>query len=424
MDYQAFQATADLSDWFNVRGVALAQPVFWTKGSVTALVALVAVGIFDRAALRSIRFQWWDLPIAGWCLMPAISGIAAGLGAGHWLINTVYQGLVWGVPYLLGRVYLATATGRREFARVLSGIAIVMMLGCLVEVITGPIFHQWLYGFHPHRSDGANRWVGHRALLLLEHGDGVGIWIAAAAMIAWSAWRAGRLTQWPKSLQRTAGIGLPALTVLCQSLGAILLLSAGMAAQWFGRWIRPWMIVAALAVPIVGYGAFQLVSPWSVKQVAYMSLGSQTVNQLKEIPRIGSFAWRIDQEAQQLPQVEQRPVLGHGRWDWWRDSSEGAPWTLWMLVLGQYGALGLTVLFGCLLAPLIRFLQQCPPSTWSLRSSTWLDAGLALAMVMLLGDGLLNHPFNAAFMAVAGGLGAIGCAPSIDFDLDVGVEFL
>jgi hypothetical protein len=121
----------------------------------------------------------------------------------------------------------------------------------------------------------------------------------------------------------------------------------------------------------------------------------------------GSFTWRISQDQKAIALVKPVVVVGHGRWDWWRELGT-RPWGLALLVIGQFGLLGFALAFGTLLAPAVARLWHAP------MSSPWTAGGApsvlaVIVILMLLDAGLNSFIFFPALLA-AGAL--VPAAPS------------
>jgi hypothetical protein len=92
--------------------------------------------------------------------------------------------LAWGVPYVLGRLYLG---GNEELRRFGLGLVVAGPFSvplAVLEFVAGPFLYRAVYGHHPYETEGAERLLGHRPLLFLEHGNQFGIWVAVAAIAA------------------------------------------------------------------------------------------------------------------------------------------------------------------------------------------------------------------------------------------------
>ena len=96
-------------------------------------------------------------------------------------------------------------------------------------------------------------------------------------------------------------------------------------------------------------------------------------------------------------------MTGTAQWDWWR-AKETRPWSLSLLVVGQFGLAGLLCAFASLLGPALRTAWTAP------RANAWGDAGLplVLASIALLTaiDALLNSFIFFPAIVAAGALAA------------------
>src|SRR3546814_8264046 len=60
-----------------------------------------------------------------------------------------------------------------------------------------------------------------------------------------------------------------------------------------------------------------------------------------------SLPWRIGQDLKTLPIIQDRLVIGHARWDWFRGAGT-RPWGMPLLLLGEFGLVGLLGLMAAL----------------------------------------------------------------------------
>jgi hypothetical protein len=230
--------------------------------------------------------------------------------------------------------------------------------------------------------------VGFRPLGFLEHGNQYGIWVAAIALCAIWLWQA--------QTESRARILLAALAALClsialmsQSVGAIFLLCAGLVLSlMIGRTQLRWVFPVFLLLTVSG-GAIYLSGKLPLRKLAEnTAIGRQIVEIVRSSGR-GSFTWRIARDQNALPIIAAHPIIGTGQWDWWPKNSE-RPWGLAMLMLGQFGLIGLVLAFGSLLIPAVRALAIKG------ESSTWTNdprAPLAVIVLMACADALLNSFF-------------------------------
>ena len=378
---------------------------YWTtKARIIGLSALLGVMAFDPDAWRRFRPRAHDLAILGWCLCPIASALMNRLGPAGALADSGYLAIAWGVPYLLGRLYFADPAGIATLARGIVGAGLAYVPICLIEGVTRPIAYRLLYGFHPYQNDGAVRYVGFRPIVLLEHGNQLGTWMATSALVASWLWRSGHLRKfWGMPGWLITAI-LVAQSILTQSAGAVILLVVALASiEILRRVDRTWpiLVLAALGLALVGARALNL---FDAKALATRTgLGRKLIEASTKLDR-QSFGWRLRVEERAARIALRRPLLGWGRWDWWRESNEGErPWGLFSLVLGMYGLMGWSLLVGIFGLPLSAFLNLGPPRFWTM-SNRASAASLAAALALNVVDTVLNSCLFGPILVVAGGL--------------------
>ena len=372
-----------------------------TKATVTGIAALAGTLLFHRPALRSFRPDWRDLPMALWCCVPLLSAAA------HWstlrdgLLGAIYQTLAWGTPWLLGRIFFSDRDGLLVAAKgvVISGLCYVPI--CLMEICTGPQLYAFFYGYQPYRSVGAARYLGYRPIGFLEDGNQLGIWMAAATLLAvsFAVYRiAPRILGLP--MQWVAAT-LALTTLLCQSAGSILLLAILLPLTLLRRRALMRGLILLLVLAIVGFALFRMAGKVSLRDLARSNgLVHSLAEDLQAVGR-HSFAWRLARDESNISLALQNPILGSGRWDWWQ-SGDFRPWSLWMLIFGMYGAVGLCAFAGILLLPVLQTVwhpsSQEPPSHINLR---WALVGLILLVAF---DNLLNGAMILPYLVAIGAL--------------------
>ena len=158
-----------------------------------------------------------------------------------------------------------------------------------------------------------------------------------------------------------------------------------------------------LALPLV-FVAARATNLFDAKALALRtSLGRRLAETSTRLDR-QSFGWRLRVEERAARVALQRPLLGWSRWDWWRGSSTGErPWGLFSLVLGMYGVVGLSLLFGSLALPIAAFLNLGPPRFW-INPSRASAAAMAGSLALNGLDAILNSNFLLLYLAAAGGL--------------------
>ncbi len=386
-------------------GLAMPSDMLITKAWVAPAAAMLGAMAFDRATLRRFRLHWVDLPIAAWCAWPVVQSAlhalatdAAARPAG-WLSSLYLLGC-WGLPWMLGRIYFATAEGQRLLALAMAASALACLPFSLVEGALGPMLYDRVYEPHPLATDGAVRYLGFRPLGFFEDGNQFGIWIALCALAAlWLAVaiRGDRLA----APRRAAAAIVVAMALAAQSLGALAMLAIGAAFLSLSRFLRPRATAITLLACLGLGGAIYISGVVPVMRIGRdTAIGREVVDAFRSVGR-GSFTWRISQDQKLLADARENMVIGSATWDWWRPKGT-RPWGLSMLLLGQFGLVGLALALGSLLWPALRVAWQAP------RASGWRPEAmpllLATIVVMAVLDGLLNSFFFFPAIVAAGTL--------------------
>jgi hypothetical protein len=392
-----------------ILGTCLPSNHFFTKASVTGITGLIGVVLCDREIFSRFKLSFWDLPMLAWCLVPLFSTLANMQAFSVVVRSELYQIFAWGVPYFLGRVYFPDALSLRMSAKafVIAGMAYVPI--CLIEIFTGPQIYAHLYGYQPYRWIGAERYVGFRPIGLMEDGNQLGIWMATSTLIAIWLWRrrlAAAIFGIP--IAWISGI-LLVITLLCQSVGSIVLLLCLLPFVFVRQSYLPRAVAALLLLAILAFMGLRVANFISLRSlVEHNAVAYSAAQFFKGIQR-QSFGWRLSQDEKYIDTALAEPLLGSGAWDWWK-ASGSRPWGLWILALGMYGLAGLLALECLQLLPVARIL-------WSplARGDTQaFDLRNALAAVILLSaiDNLLNGSMILPLLLVIGGLSTSASSPS------------
>jgi len=397
-------SAVDFPYW--ITGLAVPSDMLFTKAWVAPAAALLGALVFDRAALLRLRPVWADLPLVLWCLWPLLQSAGAAQPQPAGWVASLYLVGSWGLPWLLGRLYFATPDGQLLLIKglVLGGVACLPF--SLIEGVFGPVTYAWLYELHPFRLDGAARYIGYRPIGFFEHGNQFGLWVSLCALAAvWLAWTT---PHGPRSqLYRGLAVLVVAMAVAAQSVGGILILALGVALLSASRWVRPRFMLAGASAALILSGAVYVSGVVPIARLAKdTAVGQRAVGVFKSIGR-GSFTWRIAQDQRLMGEAMKKPLTGSANWAWWRDK-EMRPWGLTVLVIGQFGLIGLAACLATLLWPAIAAAWRSP------RGSPWRMEALPFVLAMILGltvfDALMNSFIFFPALLAAGGLAASSAA--------------
>ncbi|MBV8882426.1 MAG: hypothetical protein JO235_00270 [Chroococcidiopsidaceae cyanobacterium CP_BM_RX_35] len=328
------------------------------------------------------------------------------LGPYDGLSAVVTQTLVWGVPYYLGRVYLCNLDGLRRLAIgiVIGGLLYVPL--CVIERRLTMSLSLKLYGINsPHFVSEINRYGGFRPEVFMESGLMVGLWIGAAALCAFWLWQSGALKQiWGIPLMWVAII-LFLTSGYIKASGAFMILLLGLVILFVAKWLKKAFIVLILIAGIVLYlydgtsGSFQ---------------GDQVINAVStymDKDRAASLDFRFENEVQLSAKARQKLIFGWGGWgrsrihkiEYGQDQDTAVTDSLWIIIFGTTGILGITSWTASLLLPVINFVQRYPASLW-LKPKLAPAVAIAFLLVGYMLDSLVNAMINPVYMLGCGGL--------------------
>jgi hypothetical protein len=303
----------------------------------------------------------------------------------------------------LGRIYFSDEGSLLLAAKacVIGGICYVPI--CLFEICAGPQLYAFFYGYQPFRWVGAARYVGFRPIGFLEDGNQLGIWMAAATLLVVFLFLhrlTGRILGLPIGW---IAVGLAGVTLLCQSAGSILLLLFLLPLALLKRRSVLRAFVAVLVVSILAFALFRMTNLVSLRALAHRDGVVRSLSiALTSLGR-HSLAWRFAQDESHIVVALQKPLLGSGQWDWWKNG-DFRPWSLWLLVFGMYGLVGLIAFGAILFLPIIRAVWT--PAGGNAPNEPNLRLAMAALILMVAIDNLLNGSMILPYLLIMGGLAA------------------
>ncbi len=137
-----------LIGWLYLPLLSLDIPGLPNYGKFTAsnVAVLPCILIFDYVSLRRLRFAWTDVAMGAWIIAPFAASMTNGLGVYDALAGATAQVLAYGIPYLVGRLYLINSEGVLYFRYLLFLAAASYVPLILFESRMSPLLHQWIYG--------------------------------------------------------------------------------------------------------------------------------------------------------------------------------------------------------------------------------------------------------------------------------------
>lgn len=376
----------------------------FTKLTVTNLSALMGVMVFDGRTLLRFRPRWYDLPMLVWLLCPVPSSMLNGLGLYDACSQIVKHTEMWGVGYVLGRVYFGTLEGMSELliGVMIGGVAYI--LPCWWEVRMSPQLHRMVYGFFPHSFLQQIRYGGYRPVVFLGHGLVVCFWMSISTVIATVYWRLGAKRKlWGAPMSWV--VGLLAFTVLlCKTLtGYIVVLMAWGMIAGMRRWAGRWILILAACGPLVYIGA-RGAGVWRAN-------GLLEATEAADTERAESLETRLVNETLLSARARQRPIFGWGGWGRNRirnKQGEDVSITdgMWIINFGEYGLVGLAAWAAVLVLPLWRTAWAVPQRSWKHPGMAPAMAGALVVLMCFIND-LPNAEVDPITVPLIGGLGTL-----------------
>lgn len=373
----------------------------YSKMSATCIGIFASTLIFDFHSIQKFRFHWIDLILIVFCGSRLLSSITNGLGFMDGLSGTLSTFVAWGMPYLIGRIYFQKPSEFRllSFALVIAGLVYVPF--CLFEVRMSPMLHQTVYGFHQHSFLQSMRGGGFRPTVFMQHGLMVSSWMAFTTLAGFWAWNSkafSRLRGWPFFFCLVVMLGT---TVLCKSMGALLLFGLGLTVLASVQFSHSRVLVYLLI----------LIAPiYVVIRTTGIYDGESAVALARSVSeeRAGSLKFRIDNEDLLIEHALKQPLFGWGGWGRNRVyDDEGNDITVtdgkWIIELGTNGSLGLISFMAILLVPVTLVLVRIPVRQYA-SARYGPVVVLAVLVVLYTIDCLPNSMMNPWYVVIVGGL--------------------
>jgi hypothetical protein len=381
--------------------VADVEPIFSglpftiNRWNAIALSLIFGPIIFDWRTLLRARPGWLDLPVV-LCYLAPLIGLATGEpGSSPDILDLMIgRGLVWLVPYAMGRVYFSRGDGPAAVAVALVVFGLSYIPVCIYEEIAGPKNYLGFLIYQiPYGEGMVSRLGGWRPEGFLRDGLALAAWMALTTVMAtwlWlGGWRPGRWPAWPLAL------ALLLTTLSCRGVYGYLILAIGLPSVLLTRWLRTRIVLALLLVVPLLYMAARTSGAWD---------GQALIRGASFAGREGTVGWRLKAEDEVIGRVfAYNPAFGLGDHVWKAKLS----WPTdgrWLHLLWMGGFVGLTLqvaTFHILPAALALSRPRGRPDARQATSPSW---GLACWCILHLFDVLHNNSYFIPTALVAGTL--------------------
>jgi hypothetical protein len=342
-----------------------------------------------------------DLAPLALLFAPLASALANELGAYDGFAAFVTNAVLWGIPWLMGRLYVGTPQGRRDLLRSLVIGSLFYVPLCLIEMRMSPQLHRWVYGSAPFDFITTYRFGGWRPVGFMHHGIELGTLMMCGGLIATWTWYA-------KSQLRIARLPVSWIAILLlvmlgsiRAMGAWILALLGFAILLGTKLLRTRTLLVATALFPFGYVAARTADILPTRS-AVDAISTVSAD------RAQSLATRLHQEELLFTRAMARPWLGWGGWgrsrihdEFGRDTSltDG----LWIILFGQNGFIGLASWMAMMLGPSLSLLYRGRRSRIAaLTQSSTLPVMVLVELQMI--DWIMNGFINSVVVMLSASL--------------------
>lgn len=385
---------------YNIPGIPA-----YTKNTAIALGLVLGGRISGKRSAVNFRWRIYDLPMLVYCLCPIATSLANGLGLYDGLSVSFQQIIIWGIPYLAGRVYFGTIDDLRDLCLgiVVGGLVYVPL--CWYEIRMSPQLSNIFYGFFPHSFAQHLRYGGFRPIVFMQHGLMVALWMAVCSVVAYWLWRSGREKAVANISIKIAFFLLALTTVLCKSVNGWFALLAGILCYRLYRNSQSNRLLKLLVVLIPAYLAMRLFGIISANTI------EDWAGHFVNADRVESLGWRLLQEDLFSERALMRPVFGWGGYmrGWPIDPETGERVKImidstWLIALSMFGFVGLVSFVMAILNGPWQILRNIKGGMASPDDSTAYPIVLAVIVVLFAIDSLFNGMVNPIYILASGGL--------------------
>jgi hypothetical protein len=333
------------------------------KATIPLLSSYLACVFLAPREFRHLRVQGWTLALIATLAIGSV--ITAVTNSDHYSIGPItIQGLTpWDgvaifrkwvfsllLPYLLGRMLMRNVAQLEALLRPLVFGFLLYSLAMLWEIRMSPQLHTTVYGYFPHSFLQQARSGGFRPVVFVGHGLPLAILTSFAVLASAMMWKRGmRIRGLPP-----AGVTayLAAVVVLCKTYSAMAYASVGTALIYFCSPKTQARVAAAIACIVLAYPLLRTFDLFPTTTLTSLSDSA-------DAERSESLAFRFTNEDLLLAHARQRALFGWGSYGRNRVFNEDGTDIavtdgLWIILLGESGAVGFLSAFGLMLLPVLQ----------------------------------------------------------------------
>lgn len=376
------------------------------KFSATNIAMLPCLMFFAFLRISRFRVHASDLAMAIWILTPFVSSVTNGLGPYDGMSVVVNHSLLYGVPYFAGKIALQSLDDWCILARYLTIGAASYIPLCLIEMRMSPQLHGWCYGFGGRTNfeySGIFGPFGWQPTVFMNSAFEVSMMFVVSYFLFIAV-----SSEMPSRMFGVSRFRIPwilgLMVLLCKKWSGFGLLILGHIAV---RFKSKWLVSSLFAFSIIYMGFFT--------SGLYRGEGlSGQVNLLSE-RRAESLQSRLDNDVRLVEKAMQQPIFGWGGWGRNRVYDENGKDvavtdSLWMIILGTSGTVGLIAMCSIYILPSFSFLarkevsRKDEPSTSNLTVINSIGINCVIILALHLIDNLFNAFPSSIYPMLAGGM--------------------
>lgn len=370
----------------------------YTKWTAMGLGLLAGTIAFRPERLANFRLGLADVPMLLWVFSALGASLTNGYGVYDGLAGAFNRALTWGIPWVAGRIHFVSRKEREELLVVIVGAALAYVPLVLWEARMSPQLHRMFYGFAQHSFAQTYRGGGWRPMVFTDHGLALSLFLGCSAVAALALHRVR---------EKVAGVPvlvafavLAAATLVCKSLGAIVLTTIGIA-------------LLLLPVPTVAF-AVLLVLPlvYMAVRLSQPTLFDDALGLLGFVAddRVDSLAYRWRCEDLLAGIGWQKPFFGvtgrgYATYDEYGEVTRVVTDSLWIISFVGFGFTGLAGSMGTFLLGAGRGLLARAQAT--VARARGAEVGIGIMLLLVTFDSLANAFATPVWVLVAGAIGSL-----------------
>ncbi len=385
------------------------------KFTTSSILIVPCIFLFDPGSMARWRWSWVDGAVVMLVMSPFVASITNSLGVYDGISALLSPLLVYGIPYVTGKLYLQDAKGVASFSRNFVFAALTYTPLCLLETRLSPLFHYWIYGYSGRASwsyDGRFGPFGWTPTVFMNSAFEVSLLMTMATLLTFWTWR----TKAPPFQYSPMPTGYLfffffGILVLCKKLTGVVLSSLGL-----------------LLLKVRSRSLFLAIASFPMLYVICFSTGvwrgeglSSNIAMLSK-ERANSLQYRLDGDIVLITKAMEKPLFGWGGWGRNRIYNEEGRDTsvtdsMFLISLGTMGFVGLLSQMVMYLGPATVYFAFHFDEYSKLAAQSAIQFYLPLSLILVLHaiDDLFNAFPNPIYPLIAGGVAGYCCSRQKSF---------